>query len=171
VIYTTESALALFDALPAVKLGAMQGMWLGEAFPTGHPLDGVLQACRWQGKRFDSPEHVHPLVFRSPWGAMFCVRPIGARPAVALLLRFPVLKSPPAGRLLQWLLPLLATRRSQARLRLMETRGRVSATIVYDGAPIHDALRQLEPDAVLGMMDLKGVDAPLFFVLRRQRRH
>jgi len=66
-------------------------------------------------------------------------------------------------------LPLLATRRSQARLRMLESRGRSSATIVYDNLPINDALRQLDADSVLGMMDLKGLPQPLFFVLRRER--
>jgi hypothetical protein len=165
--YTTESALALFDRSPVVPVGAMHGLWRGEGFHTGHPLDGLLEACDWLGKRFDSPEHVHPLVFRTPRGRIICVRPVGARLAVALLLRWPALGSPAACRMLRWLLPLLSTRRSQARLRVVEVRGRSTATIVYDSLPIHDALRQLGPGKVLGMMDFKGMARPLFFVLRR----
>jgi hypothetical protein len=52
---------------------------------------------------------------------------------------------------------------------MTELRGRSSATIVYDTVPINDVLRQLDADSVLGMMDLKGVQQPLFFVLRRER--
>ena len=38
-----EEALALFDSLPAVEVDFMLGAWKGAGFPTGHPLDGVLE--------------------------------------------------------------------------------------------------------------------------------
>lgn len=34
----------------------------------GHPRDGLLEAWHWRGKRFESLEEVHPLVFASPGG-------------------------------------------------------------------------------------------------------
>jgi hypothetical protein len=83
--------------------------------------------------------------------------------------RLPVLKSPTAGRIVQAWLPLLSTRRSVARLRMTEYRGIATATIVYDKLPINDVLRQVDADTVLGLMDLKGMAQPLFFVLRRER--
>ena len=166
---TRTEALALFDRLPAVPVDAMRGTWRGEGFHTCHPLDGLLEACHWHGKRFDDPEHVQPLVFDTLFGGTVAVRPVGVRLGIALVLRLPVLKSRAVGRLVQAVLPLLATRRSQARLRMLESRGRSSATIVYDNLPINDALRQLDADSVLGMMDLKGLPQPLFFVLRRER--
>ncbi|MFL6692675.1 MAG: GXWXG domain-containing protein [Ramlibacter sp.] len=166
---TPAEALALFDSLPAVPLGAMRGRWRGEGFHTGHPLDGLLEACHWHGKHFDDVDDVQPLVFETLLGGTVAVRPLGVRLGIALVLRFPILKSPPVGRLVQAVLPLLATRRSQARLRMTESRGRSSATIVYDTVPINDVLRQLDADSVLGMMDLKGLQQPLFFVLRRER--
>ena len=58
---TTPQALALFDSLPAVPLQAAQGAWRGEGMHTGHPLDGLLEACHWHGKRIDGSEHVQPL--------------------------------------------------------------------------------------------------------------
>ncbi|WP_427914561.1 GXWXG domain-containing protein [Ramlibacter sp. MMS24-I3-19] len=165
---TTQQALALFDGLPAVPLQAAQGAWRGEGMHTGHPLDGLLEACHWHGKRIDGPEHVHPLVFDTLSGGTVCVRPAGVRLGIAAVLRFPALKSRSVGRVVQALLPLLATRRSQARLRMVETRSRSSATIVYDRLPIHDALRQEDANTLLGLMDLKGLDQPLFFRLRRE---
>jgi hypothetical protein len=62
---TLERALELFDRLEPVAPEEVLGRWRGEGFPTGHPLDGLLEAWHWHGKRFDSPEEVHPLVFRA----------------------------------------------------------------------------------------------------------
>ncbi len=47
-------------------------------------------------------------------------------------------------------------------------RGKVSATMVYDNLPIHDVFRKMDADTVLGIMDLKGLKKPFFFVLRRK---
>lgn len=165
---TAPEALALFDSLPAVPLQAVQGAWRGEGLHTGHPLDGLLEACHWHGKRIDDPEDVQPLVFATLTGGIICVEPLGVGWGIAAVMRFPVLKSRPVGRVVQALLPLLATHQSQARLRMLETRGRISATIVYDTLPIHDALRQEDAATLLGMMDLKGLAQPLFFRLRRE---
>jgi len=59
----TDEALALFDTLPAVRPEEMLGEWRGEEFPTGHPMDGLLAATGWAGKRFDDADRVHPLLF------------------------------------------------------------------------------------------------------------
>jgi hypothetical protein len=144
----------------------MLGEWAGEEFPTGHPMDGALAAYGWRGKRFESEEHVHPLLFGTAARA-FAVRPRWVFPGVPLLLRFPVLKSAGVARTVRALLPLLATGRSHARLRAVQFRDRVTATMVYDEVPIQDVFRRLAPDAVLGLMDMKGMAQPFFFVLRR----
>jgi hypothetical protein len=162
----TEEALALFDGLAPVDAGFLLGSWRGEEFRTGHPMDGALAAYGWRGKRFDSGEHVQPLLFGSGQRA-FAVRPRWVWPGVPWLLRFPVLKNPACVRIVRALLPLLATRRSHARLRMMLFRGRVTATLVYDEVPIQDVFRRLADDAVLGLMDMKGMERPFFFVLRR----
>ena len=162
-----RDTLAWFDRLPPVPPGRMRGEWRGETSPSGHPLDGMLEACGWWGKRFDDDEHVHPLVFRTASGARISLRPTGARMAVALAMRAPWLRSPAAGRVVKAVLPLLATRRSQARLRRVEVRGVVSAAVCHDTVPIQDALRQVDADTVLGMMDMKGMAQPYFFLLRR----
>ena len=46
-------------------------------------------------------------------------------------------------------------------------RGVVTATMVYDRHPIFDHFRRIADDRVLGVMDRKGDEAPLFFFLRR----
>ena len=54
-----------------------------------------------------------------------------------------------------------------ASLRMVEYRGVVTATMVYDKHPIFDSFRQVDADTVMGAMDRKGEDAPLMFLLRR----
>ncbi len=51
---------------------------------------------------------------------------------------------------------------------MMEHRGRVTATMIYDARPIHDVFRRVDGDTALGLMDLRGVPRPFFFVLRRE---
>lgn len=164
---STLQALALLDALPAVDGGFMLGAWRGKGFATGHPLDGVLEACHWWGKRFDSEEDVHPLVFSTLWGSTLRLNPGWARPLLPWLGRLPLPRSRAAGRAVQALLPLAATRRSRARLRMTVYRGVCSATMVYDQLPILDVFRKVDEHTVFAAMDLKGWDAPYFFILRR----
>lgn len=166
---STDEALDLFDRLQPASVAFLRGRWSGRGFWTGHPLDGLLEACHWHGKRVDGTESVHPLVFATRSGRLVNVRPVGALPAMALVRRWPVLKSPALGRVVQACLPVLATRQSIARLRMVESRGVSTATIVYDKLPIHDVLRQVDADTALGLMDLKGMAQPLFFVLQRER--
>src|SRR5206468_2507045 len=130
---------------------------------------GALDAYGWHGKRFDSAEDVHPLVFRAFGGRLVHLDPSRVIFGVPLLMRFPVLKSAPVAAAVRAMLPLLSTRRSRARLRMMAHGGRVTAALVYDSVPIIDVFRRLDADTVLGLMDMKGMQQPFFFVLQRER--
>ncbi len=163
---TTADALALFDQLDPVTPEEMLGSWRGEGFPTGHPLDGLLEAWHWRGKRFDSLEEVHPLVFDGPGGGVVHVDP--SRLPIGLLRANWVGRLAPFGGLFPWLAPLVATRASAARLRGTLYRGKVSATMVYDALPIQDVFRRRDAHTLLGVMDCKGMEQPFFFVLRRE---
>jgi hypothetical protein len=163
----TKEALALFDRLEPVDTAFLHGTWDGADFPSGHPMDGALPAYGWRGKRFESDEHVHPLVFGA--GAReFAVRPRWVAPGIPLLLRWPGLKSAWIARLVRIALPLLASRRSHARLRMLQFRGKLSAAMLYDDEPIQDLFRRVDENTVLGLMDLKGMEQPFFFLLRRR---
>jgi hypothetical protein len=63
--------------------------------------------------------------------------------------------------------PLLYTDRPRARVRIMEHRGVTTAAIVYDALPVIDVFRRVSPDTLLGLMDLRGLPRPYFFLLRR----
>jgi Domain of unknown function (DUF4334)/GXWXG protein len=56
----------------------------------------------------------------------------------------------------------------KASLRMVEYRGVVTATMVYDKHPIFDSFRRVDADTVMGAMDRKGEAAPLMFLLRRR---
>lgn len=165
---TAEEALALFDSLEPVDIDFMIGAWKGKGFHTGHPLDGILEAYHWHGKRFESAEAVHPLVFTSLGGTHAPINPRAMAPSVTRLGLASKMKAGWLGKTFQLLMPLFRTRRSGARLRMTVYRGKLGATMIYDELPINDVFRRLDDDTVLGAMDLKGLETPLFFVLRRE---
>jgi hypothetical protein len=161
---TAEDALRLFDSLEPADVGFMLGTWRGSGFPTGHPMDGQLEATGWYGKQFVDAERVHPLLFHNAdRTAAFPVNP--AR--VPLGLRLPTDGGRSFHRLVLAGRPLLRTTRYTARLRATEHRGRLTATMIYDAKPINDMFRMVSDDTVLGVMDLKGDEQPFFFVLER----
>lgn len=165
---TTEQAIEAFDSLEAVDVEFMIGNWKGEGFPTGHALDGLLEAYHWHGKRFESPEDVHPLVFRTLMGGLRNVNPAFLGPALGLVDRLPMPKWPAVGRVFQVMSPLFSTSKSRARLRMTTYRGVSSATMIYDQLPVNDVFRKIDENAVFGIMDLKHMKTPFFFILRRE---
>ncbi len=177
---TTEKALQLFDSLDPVNLGFMQGRWQGSGLHTAHPMDGLLEASNWYGKEFVDPETVHPLLFLDG-----CVDPETVHPLLFLDGQGEIIKVEPKPMAMKWALKipvtknewmkpllgltnsLLKTEQSQARLRMMDYRGKVSATMIYDYLPINDVFRKVDDNTVLGLMDFKESPQPFFFVLRR----
>ena len=166
---TTERALQLFDALEPVNLDFMLGRWQGSGLHTDHPMDGLLETSNWYGKEFVTPENVHPLLFLDSKGKIFKVAPHPT--AMNWVLKWLILKNnslKPLLMLTNFLLRIfLKTEKSQARLRIMEYRGKVSATMIYDYLPINDSFRKVDDNTVLGIMDYKNSPQPFFFVLKR----
>ncbi|PWS35704.1 hypothetical protein DFH01_19140 [Falsiroseomonas bella] len=164
---TGEELLAVFDALPPVSVAEVLGRWRGRVLASGHPWDGLLERFGWHGKAFDGPEEAHPLLCRSRGGKLFALNP--SLVPVPLLRRYPgLLGGPVAGRLFGLAGRAAATRRPAARLRMVEHRGVVSAAMIYDDLPIIDAFRGVDADTLLGVMDMRGMPQPFFFVLRRE---
>ncbi|MEQ8469009.1 DUF4334 domain-containing protein [Coleofasciculus sp. E1-EBD-02] len=162
---TTETALQLFDALEPVDLDFMMGRWQGSGLHTNHPMDGLLETSNWYGKEFIDPETVHPLLFSDGQGKIFKVSPNPV--AMDWVLKLPIPKNDFLKPLLMLTNSLLKTEESQARLRMMDYRGKVSATMIYDHLPINDSFRQVDDNTVLGIMDWKNSPKPFFFVLKR----
>jgi Domain of unknown function (DUF4334)/GXWXG protein len=51
----------------------------------------------------------------------------------------------------------VAMGKGEASLWLEDFRGEVIATMVYDGQPVHDHFKRIDDDAVMGIMNGKGV--------------
>lgn len=159
----SAQAMAVFDALEPVSVEFMLGRWRGREIATGHPMDGLLDRSGWHGKWFVDAEQVHPLLFRRRDGqGLYAVDPH----LIPMDARMGRLKVVPAG-LAGLVMPLLRTRDSKARLRLISHRGRMTASMIYDEKPINDVFRRIDDQRVLGVMDLKGISQPYFFLLER----
>jgi Domain of unknown function (DUF4334)/GXWXG protein len=60
--------------------------------------------------------------------------------------------------------------KGEASLWLEDFRGEVTATMVYDGQPVHDHFKKIDDDAVLGIMNGKGVlDAGRYYYFYLER--
>nr|WP_246597882.1 DUF4334 domain-containing protein [Nocardia tengchongensis] len=163
---TATQAWELFDSLPEVRVEDITtGRWRGAEVGTGHPWDGMLVETGWYGKQFDSADHVQPLLFAAPDGEIFPIDP--RRVPLFLAGKVPVTALSPVRRSLGVLRPMLRTTASRARLRDLEFRGKSSAAMVYDHLPIIDIFRRVDADTLLGVMDMRGLDEPYFFVLHR----
>jgi Domain of unknown function (DUF4334)/GXWXG protein len=164
---STDQALALFDALPPIPVTEMFSSWRGAGLQTGHPLDGLLEIFGWHGKRFEGPEDVHPLVFDRLDGSVFSINP--SLIPLGFAVRYPkALRHPIVSGLCRLFRFALRTKKPRARLRMMEYRGVVSATMIYDALPINDVFRKVNDNTVLGAMDFRLIRQPFFFVLRRE---
>ena len=161
-----DVVLAFFDRCPGVGVEELTGRWRGSGVRTGSPLDGLLETYGWYGKEFVDAETVHPLLVRDRTGRP---RPIDPALLPVLVLRAaPALAHLPVARaVFRAVRPLLTTRKPAARLRTVEHRGVATAAVIYDALPVIDVLRRVSADTVLGVMDLRGLPDPFFFLLRR----
>lgn len=163
---TTQEALELYDSLEPVDLGFMWGRWQGSGLHTAHPMDGLLELSNWYGKEFMDTETVHPLLFSDSQGKIFKVAPHPTLMNWVLKLSIP--RNTTFKPLLMFTNSLLKTEKSQARLRMMEYRGVISATMIYDYLPINDSFKKIDDHTVFGIMDFKNSSQPFFFILKRE---
>ena len=153
----------LFDRLERAEWDYMLGLWKGRELKTDHPMDGLLEASGWFGKRITGPETVDPLVFRKNNGKLCRVNP-GLLP---LSVPFSLIPREFVRRAAPRIIPFLTTKKSGARIRMIEHRGIVTAAMIYDQLPILDVFRKVNDHTVIGMMDMKGQQQAYFFVLER----
>jgi len=160
--------LSCFDSLPGLEPELMIGRWRGAGLPTGHPLDGVLEALGWYGKAFESADRVHPLLCRTRSGAVIPLDPTFM--PVGIALRWPALaRSAPVRMAFAAGRRLLRSNRSAASLQAVTFRGKRSAAMIYDRQPIVDHFRRIDDGRVLGLMEMRGMERPFFFLLSRDQ--
>jgi hypothetical protein len=167
---TQQEAFAHFDGLEAVHLESMLGTWKGRELRTGHPMEGMLDLLHWYGKEFVDYETVHPLLCRTKPGKFFYANP-GLMPFDSPLFRKCICGHLPmtALRIIsKFALPLVHSKSSKARIRMIEHRGLVTAAMIYDQLGICDVFRKIDNNTVLGVMDMKGEhQLGYFFILER----
>ena len=160
----SEIALAWFDSLPGLEPEEMIGRWRGRGLPTGHPLDGVLEQLGWYGKVFESADRVHPLLFQTRSGTLIPLDPRFMPVRVAL--RWSTLaKSGPARMAFRAVRSLLRSDQSAASLQAVNFRGKRSAAMIYARKPITDHFRRIDDEWLLGLMEMRGMERPYFFLL------
>ncbi|WP_394892285.1 DUF4334 domain-containing protein [Mesorhizobium sp. AaZ16] len=163
---STDRGLLRFDDLASVDPDQMTGRWRGSGLHTRHPLDGLLEWLNWYGKSFESPEIVHPLLFLRRNGDILSID-LARLPLHWALCRPMLARSRAARKLFAVSRYLLRSSGATARLRKIEHRGVASAAIVYDRQPIIDYLRRIDDDRVVGLMDMRSMPQPFFFLLAR----
>lgn len=158
-----KEAFLFFDSLSCVEAEELKGRWRGTELASGHPLDGVLTASGWYGKDFVGEEEVYPLLF-CKGKEIF--------PADPGRLPIHLAQSMPRGvvKLMgKWIWLLYRTKRSGARVRMMQYRGKLTAAMLYDQKPIMDVFARVDENTLLGVTDAKWAhDLGCFFVLERE---
>jgi hypothetical protein len=163
---TQQEAWELFDSLGSVGLDEVMGLWRGRELFCGHPLEGLLTACNWYGKRFESSEVVYPMLFCRRNGRIFSTNPRRMPLSVALN-RLPdtLIRG-----LFRCAYPYVATTKKGAHLEMREYRGLTSVAMVYEGLAVTDYFRRLDDGSLLGIMDLANDKSgkKFFFILSRE---
>jgi len=130
---SAKEALEIFDRLEIIPVDFMIGRWKGTEIETNHQMDGLLEATRWYGKLFLNPEEVHPLLFYTKNNTeLYSVNP----KIVPMHMKFS--KSNVLGMLMRLAKPILQTKKSTARLRMIEYRKKITASMCYDEKAILD---------------------------------
>lgn len=168
---TPEEAAAQFDACDPVSPDFMLGAWRGGGLETGHPMDGLLEQFGWHGKRFESSEKVHPLVFDAGNGRTLTLEPRKLFAGMGLNQIPGLARSGAVKTGFRLLMGLMKTSKPAARLRETSYRGKTTATMIYDRLPINDVFVRVDDNTVLGVMDLRGLRQPFYFWLKREAAH
>lgn len=162
---TPNEALEVFDKLEVANIDFMLGRWKGFDIETGHKMDGLLVPSGWYGKLFKNSEEVHPLLFYAKNKTnLYSVNP----KFLPLKIKFP--KSNVIGIIIKLARPVLQTNHSKARLRMVEYRSKVTASMCYDEKAIIDHFAKIDENTVMGIMDQKGDIKPYFFILERDNQ-
>lgn len=147
---TQEEGWKFYDRLEPVEAHCLHGKWRGSELASGHPMDGMLKASGWYGKYFENQENVYPLLFEKRGGRLFAADPA----------RLPIRAAEKMPRglirvMFSVLPPLIQTKKSGARMRMMEYRNKTTAVMLYDRQPVLDIFARVDETTLLGITDAK----------------
>lgn len=158
---TQQEGWEFFDMLEPVNAKGIKGKWKGSELPSGHPMDGLLDASDWYGKYFSNTENVFPLLFKKCNGTLFAGNPALIPLRLAEKMPRALVKV-----LFKLASPFIATKKSSARLRMMKYRNKNTAVMIYDQKPVLDIFAKVDEKTLLGVTDLKWEhNLGYFFIL------
>lgn len=138
-----------FDSLTPASIDFMIGTWAAPEHPAA--------PNGYYGMRFTDADTVDPLLIRTADGNdVFAADPVKAFP---LMLQWTTNLSDHADS--------VRTDEPTGRLRMVEFRGIVSATMIYDRQPVLDHFRKIDDNTVLGAAENRGFSGAGFFALHR----
>jgi len=165
---TSEQALEFYDSLEPITFEELLevGEWHGAEIETEHIMDGVLEAVKWHGKRFEPNRGIHPLLYKGITGKIHSVD-AGKIPFQHLV------------KLPRWLIriafvfvaPLIHTKKPCTQFWDVEYRGKRTGAMVWDGLPIVEVFARINENEVLGVTVSKWFDPgpPYFFTLTKPK--
>lgn len=144
---TPEQAFELFDSLEPVTMEELVkvGTWRGAEIITGHPMDGLLTAASWYGKKFEADGGIHPLLFKGANGKIYS-GDVAKFPLKAFI-SFP---RPLIKILFFFFSPLIHTKKACTQYWNVEYRGKRTAAMVYDKLPIVEIFVRIDSNTLLG---------------------
>lgn len=162
---TQKEAFAFFDSLQEADISLFHGKWKGKELTTGHPMDGLLKSTNWYGKYFVDEENAYPLLFQKGNKKLFAANP-GCLP----LKQFEHVNRRIVSVIFKLVTPFIQTKKSSARLREIQYRGKITTAMIYDQKPFFDIFGMVDKDTMLGISDLKWEhELGYFFVIERTK--
>lgn len=139
------------------RTGEIPDAELGAFWATLEPVDVDFMIGEWKGGEFRTGHRANGFMERLNWFGKTFHSATDAKPLVCLDADGNKFSNTEAMK-------------GEASLWLEEFRGEVTASMVYDGAPVHDHFKKVDDDAVIGIMNGKGAldgSRHLYFYLER----
>lgn len=153
-------AIDAFTALKA-RTDTLSDAELDAFWATLEPAKLDFMLGEWKGGEFHTGHRANGFMDRLNWFGKTFVSATDAKPLVCLDEHGAKFSNTEAMN-------------GEASLWLEEFRGEVTATMVYDGRPVHDHFKRIDDNAVMGIMNGKGAidrtsgaDRYLYFYLER----
>lgn len=138
----TRTARQTFDELKA-RTDTLTDAELDEFWATLEPAGIDFMIGEWKGGEFHTGHKANGFMERLNWFGKTFHSAADAKPLVCLDAEGNKFSNTEAMK-------------GEASLWLEEFRGEATASMVYDGAPVHDHFKKIDDDAVLGIMNGKG---------------
>ena len=153
---STRTARETFDQLKG-RTDMLSDAELDAFWATLEPAGIDFMIGEWKGGEFQTGHKANGFMERLNWFGKTFISAADAKPLVCLDADGNTFSNTEAMK-------------GEASLWLEEFRGEVTASMVYDGAPVHDHFKKIDDGAVLGIMNGKGAldgGRHLYFYLER----